>query len=90
MNMLSTPACPGERLAFLLSSLTLAAVSQPQKKNTPRTVPAARPVIPWMDVGLNQEPEAAIDPAGCVVVTFTSAATANASTARYSIPTRSH
>ncbi len=57
MNMLRMPARPGERSASLVSSLTFAAVSHPQKKNTASAAPVAAPPMPPSEPGLNQLPE---------------------------------
>ena len=53
-NMEMMPAWPGVLVAFFDSSLRLVAVSQPQKKKTPRTMPADRALIPPMLNGLSQ------------------------------------
>ena len=58
MNMLRIPAWPGDRSASLVSSLTFAAVSQPQKKKTARAAPVATPVKPPSAPGLNQRRDA--------------------------------
>ena len=53
-NMAMIPAWPGVLVAFLDSSFRLVAVSQPQKKKTPSTMPADRALDAWMLNGLSQ------------------------------------
>ena len=88
--MLITPAWPGVRLLSLLSSLRLAAVSQPQKKNTPRTAPAASPSRPWIEKGLNHQAWTACEPVGCSEAILMKARMENPSTITYSMPTSTH
>ena len=88
--MLITPAWPGVTLLSLLSSLRLAAVSQPQKKNTPSTAPAASPSKPWIENGLNHQAWTACEPVGCSEAILTKARMEKPSTSRYSMATITH
>src|SRR5437879_2419985 len=90
MNMLITPAWPGDSLLFLDSSLRLAAVSQPQKKKTPRTTPAASPSKPCSEKGLNHQPFTICDPVGWSAAILMKAAMEKPSTRMYSMATITH
>src|ERR1700686_5567049 len=76
MNMLSSPAFPVDVFASLVSSLTFAAVSHPQKKNTGRAAPVATPPMPPSEPGLNQSLDKLFDLEWLPELVLTSAGTA--------------
>src|ERR1700730_1817500 len=69
-NMAMMPACPGVLVESFDSSFRLAAVSQPQKKNTPSTMPAERAVKPPIDHGLSHDQWKPCEPAGWLIATL--------------------
>ena len=90
MNMLRIPAIPGLVSASSVSSLRLAAVSQPQKKKTPSATPLASPVKPPTELGLNHASENAREPAGWKASARTRPVMEKARTTRYSTSTITH
>ena len=85
-----TPARPGVRDLSFDSSLRFSAVSQPQKKKTPRAMPAAMADHEWMANGLSQPKWKELDPLGWVARTLMMPPTENPITTTYSMMTRIH
>ena len=91
--MASTPARPGVLVEFFVSSFRLTAVSQPQKKKTPRVKPTAMELKPPSRStvrGLNQPMWKPVEPAGWLTATLMMPQRENPITTTYSMMTRIH
>ena len=84
------PGVPGVLVEFLDSSFKLVAVSQPQKKKTPRTPRRPSAPKPWIEPGLSQDRWKPVDPAGWLTATLMIPQMEKTITARYSMMSRTH
>src|SRR5664280_102380 len=89
-NMAMMPARPGFLVESFDSSLRFVAVSQPQKKKTPSTMPADSALIEPMWNGLSQPTLKPREPAGWETATLTIPQIEKPMTATYSMMSNTH